>query len=135
MELLERAKTWWESLGITGEEASLVDEAIEVQTRKSTPVKCTDCHQHYNSTDWHDCLGKFDEIRWRIQGGKLTNSMRVRLHKKYGKSDHLKDDTENYLNSLSPKAYDRLVKEYNRKVEFLSALDPTWLIEEDLWNS
>lgn len=135
MELLERAKTWWESLGITAEEACVVDEAIEVQTRKSTPVKCTDCSQHYNSSDFHDCLGKYDELRWRVEGGKLTNSMRARLHKKYGKSEQLKQMTEEHLNSMHSTEYDELLKAYNRKVELITASDPTWLIEEELWNS
>lgn len=136
MELIEKIQTWWESLGLTAEEANLLDSAIEKQknVNKSKPVQCTDCSQFYNSSDWHDCAGTYDELRWRLEG-KVTNSMKKRLQSKYGKSDQLQQMAEEYLNNLHPNAYQLLESNYQRRVALIESQDPTWFIEEELWNS
>lgn len=135
MGLLELTKVWWEALGLTAEEAVAVDEAIATQSKASKAIACTDCGNLFNNTDWHDCTGRLDELHWRKKGGKLTHSMRARMHKKYGKSETLKEDSENYLNSLSREDYEKLEVLYQHKLDIMNSNDPTWLIEEDLWNS
>lgn len=136
MELLERAKTWWETLGLTAREAVIVDNAIARQGKPARNIPCLHGPHTYGSQDFHDCLGTFDEIRWKIEG-KLPSSAKKRVAKKYGMpyGPELEAQMYKYLTSLSDTERRALNEEYNKKIDAIAMDSPDWYLEEELWNS
>lgn len=99
-------------------------------------IPCPHGPHTYGPQDFHDCLGRFDEIRWKIEG-KLTNSATRRVIKKYGipYDEELEKQMYKYLTSLSDAQRRQLNEDYNRKIEVIAASNPILNLEEELWNS
>ena len=136
MELLERAKTWWETLGMSAKEAVVVESVLD-RPKKSVQVSCPECHRFYNSTDLHDCLGKFDAIR--AYNKQATKSVWKRLALKYHiplkDTDAMYQEAVKEIKAMPSVEFDTLLREYELRLAILQAADPTWIIEEELWNS
>lgn len=136
MELLERAKTWWETLGISAKEAVVVESVLD-RPKKSVQVQCPDCRCLYNSTDLHDCVGRFDVLR--VVSQEATKSVWKRLALKYHiplkDTDAIRKEAQKEMNEMSPTDFAELLRSYELRLAVLQAADPTWIIEEELWNS
>lgn len=136
MELLERAKTWWETLGISAKEAVIVESVLD-RPKKSVQVQCPHCHCLYNSTDLHDCIGKFDLIR--AYNKQATKSVWKRLalvyHMPVKDTDAIYAEVVKEMKAMPSTEFATLLREYELRLAVLQAADPTWIIEEELWNS
>lgn len=140
MELLERAKTWWETLGITKSEAALVSSLIPVSEQGSPGPHppCLNCNNKIDPRSLHDCLGVYDEVRYRLND-PLARSGRNRLMKKYGcEWDDLAPHIDKFFEKNAHKT-PRLIKEFEelrKSSEYRQRmLEINWDMDEELWNS
>jgi hypothetical protein len=133
---MERLKlrTWWQKLGLNKSEANTLTKMIDKKPVRSVPVNyyvCKDCSQAAGRADFHDCIGKFDELRLHLS--VATNSVRFRLKKKYGQT--YVEDSITYISNLPLVDYTTLNQEYLLKLEECNKNDSTLVLEEELWAS
>lgn len=139
---MELLKTWWESLGLTKDEAAAVDDAIAATMPVPHP-RCENCTNTVDPNSIHDCRGIYDEVRVFLgeRGGNIARSTRNRLSKKYNceyGSATMWDIIQAYREK-NVEEFDKKVAEFlnmrDDKVVRSKMLDYNWEAEEELWNS
>ena len=141
MELVDKIQTWWESLGLSKEEADIVDEAIAA-TKPVPHPKCENCANTVDPNHIHDCRGIYDEVRVFLgeKGGNIARSTKNRLSKKY----NCEYGTETMYERIH--AYrEKNIQEFEQKVKEFQAmrddkvlraqmLEYDWDAEQELWD-
>jgi hypothetical protein len=139
VELLEKAKTWWETLGISKQDADIVEGLLppEFEERLKQPL-CQNCGNRIDPKSFHDCCGVYDEVRYRLND-TLARSTRNRLMKKYGGPW---DEMSTHVDKFFEKNAERiphLIAEFEkmRKNDAYrqKLLEINWDKDEELWNS
>lgn len=136
---MELLKTWWESLGLTKDEAAVVDNAIEATAVKTHP-RCENCANTVDPNSVHDCQGIYDEVRVYLKEA-VARSTRNRLFKKYN-CEYPSAELTAHIEAYRAKdyaAFELKIAEFKKLREDgiyrSKMLDYNWEAEEDLWNS
>lgn len=125
-----KERSWWQRLRLTKTEAKLLEDLTKPK-QGSNNILCNYCNHTYGLTDFHDCTGKFDEIR--IFRGYATNSVKRRLKIKYG--DGYAEAATLSLGTLTEDEWKSLVSEFEQKQKSTNLGSYYDDLEEELWNS
>jgi hypothetical protein len=128
---MELLKSWWEKLGLKSKDAVVLESLLN--GKQSVAIPCSVCGNYFNSTDFHDCAGRYDELRLRV--GNASNTVIRRLKTKYNGVTDWGAASTKYLDDLPKETFDELVTSYHALLKQIEEQDPTWHLEEELWNS
>jgi hypothetical protein len=144
-QFVNKTFTWWEHLGLTKEQAKILDPLLG-PLPKGIPATeagvlhpmCQNCGNRVDPKSFHDCCGVYDEIRYRLSD-TLARSTKRRLMTKYQCEW---EEVGKHVDAFFIKNAHRipeLTKEFERirknDIYRQKLLELNWDKDEELWNS